>query len=143
MKSFYAMLLCAALAAFVSISAAQPKIETRGIASQTKIEETVYGHLAELNGKFKLRASELTIEPGGLLGAHHHAGPGLRYVLAGEVTFVQGGKATVYKAGEYFFESGDIVHNAQNRTKTPLRLILFEILRVDWSGSSVIQPKTQ
>jgi quercetin dioxygenase-like cupin family protein len=117
------------------------QVESHGISAKLKIEEKVYGHLEELNGKYKLRATEVSFAPGGKLGPHHHAGPGLRYVAAGEVTFVEGGKATVYKAGQYFYESGDIVHTGENRARKPLRIIFFEILPAGWSGGSVIAPK--
>jgi quercetin dioxygenase-like cupin family protein len=117
------------------------QVESQGITPTVKLEETVYGHLEELNGKFKLRATEVTFAPGARLGPHHHAGPGLRYVAAGELTFIQAGKATVYKAGDYFYESGDIVHTAQNKAKAPARVVFFEILPVQWSGLSVIAPK--
>jgi quercetin dioxygenase-like cupin family protein len=60
-----------------------------------------YAH-AELNGKFKLRATELTFAPDGYIGVHHHVGPGIRFVISGELTFAEGGQETVYKAGEYF-----------------------------------------
>jgi hypothetical protein len=43
--------------------AAQETVETRGITSAIKIDEVIYGHLTELNGKFKLRATELTFAP--------------------------------------------------------------------------------
>src|SRR5262249_48147770 len=61
------------------------------------------GHLPELNGKFKLRATEFTFAPGGYIGVHHHIGPGIRYVISGELTFAEGGQETVYKAGEYYY----------------------------------------
>ena len=140
MKRLVPILLVALLGASNS-STAQQIVEARGIASKVKMEEVVYGHLAELNGRFKLRVTEVTFEPGGFLGAHHHAGPGIRFVASGEVTFVQASKATIYKAGDYFFESGNVVHTAQNKAKAPLRIIFFEILPVQWSGSAVIQPK--
>jgi quercetin dioxygenase-like cupin family protein len=139
MNRLIAVLLCAALGA--SSALAQQKVEASGITAQVKMEEIIYGHLAELNGKFKLRAAEVTFEPGALLGPHHHAGPGLRYIVSGELTFIQAGKAHVYKAGDYFFESGDVVHTAQNKAKAPLRVIFFEVLPVQWSGPSMIQPK--
>jgi quercetin dioxygenase-like cupin family protein len=81
--------------------AAQETVETRGITSEIKIDEVIFGHLTELNGKFKLRATELTFAPGGYVGAHHHVGPGIRYVISGELTFAEGGQETIYKAGEY------------------------------------------
>jgi hypothetical protein len=40
---------------------AQETVETRGIASEIKIDEVVFGHVMELNGKFKLRATEPVI----------------------------------------------------------------------------------
>ena len=139
MNRLIAVVLFAALGANGAL--AQQKVEASGITAQVKMEEVIYGHLAELNGKFKLRAAEVTFEPGALLGPHHHAGPGLRYIVAGELTFIQAGKAHVYKAGDYFFESGDVVHTAQNKAKAPLRVIFFEVLPVQWSGPSMIQPK--
>jgi quercetin dioxygenase-like cupin family protein len=122
-------------------SIAQDKVEIRGIKASVKLEEVVYGHLAQLNGKYKLRATELTLEPGAFLGGHHHAGPGIRYVVSGEVTFAQAGKSMVYKQGSYFFETGNVIHTAQNRTKSPVRIIFFEILPSEWSGPTVIPPK--
>ena len=43
--------------------AAQGSVEVRGITSTIKLEEVVYGHLREINGKFKLRATEVTFAP--------------------------------------------------------------------------------
>jgi quercetin dioxygenase-like cupin family protein len=82
---------------------AQEKVEARGITAEIKLEEVTFGHLTELNGKFKMRATEFTFAPGAYLGVHHHVGPGVRYILSGELTFTGGGRVTVYKAGEYYF----------------------------------------
>jgi quercetin dioxygenase-like cupin family protein len=108
--------------------AAEENVETRGITSEIKIEEVIFGHLAELNGKFKLRATELTFAPDGYVGVHHHVGPGIRYVISGELTFAEGGEETVYKAGEYYFETGNLAHTAQNKTHEPVRVLVLEIL---------------
>jgi quercetin dioxygenase-like cupin family protein len=115
--------------------------EARGITSEIKLEEVVFGHLAEINGKFKLRATEVTFAPGAYLGVHHHVGPGIRYVLSGEVAFTEGGQTTVYKTGDYFFETGNLAHTAQNNTTLPLRVLFVEILPKDWSAPTVIPPK--
>ena len=61
--------------------AAQEKVDVRGITSVVELEETIFGHLTELNGKYKLRATKVMFAPGGYLGVHHHVGPGIRYVL--------------------------------------------------------------
>jgi quercetin dioxygenase-like cupin family protein len=123
-------------------SAAQTKVDARGITSKVRIEEVISGHLAELNGKFKLRATEVTFAPEADLGVHHHVGPGIRYVLSGKLTFTQAGKATIYQAGDYFYELGNVAHTAQNKTKAPLRVLFIEILRADWAGATVIPPKS-
>jgi quercetin dioxygenase-like cupin family protein len=122
--------------------AAEATVEKQGQVSKTKLEATISGHLSELNGRFKLRASEVSYSPGGFIGPHHHAGPGIRCVTSGELTYTQPGRTTVYKAGDCFFESGDLTHTAKNETDKPVLLLNFEILPVDWSeGSAIPVPK--
>src|SRR5262245_6223842 len=141
MMKMLTLLLVAVLVTVADQPAAQQVVTMKGIAAKVKFEEVVSGHLAELNGKYKLRVTEVTFEPGGHLGEHHHAGPGIRYVASGTVTFTQAGTATIYKAGDYFFESGNVVHTAHNTTRSPARAVFFEILPSEWASSSVILPK--
>lgn len=112
------------------------KVERKGIAGKVKHEEVVSGYLADVNGKYKLRVSQNTFEPGGYIGNHHHAGPGIRVVTAGEFTLVQDGKTTIKKTGDTFYESGDVSIALQNRGNVPAVLLNFEILPVDWKGAS-------
>src|SRR5262249_2030234 len=83
----FMLLLFVALLCGTGRLAAQQTVEMRGITSVVKMEEVTFGHLPELNGKFKLRATEMTFAPGGYIGPHHHAGPGIRYIISGELTF--------------------------------------------------------
>ena len=122
---------------------AQEKVEARGITPVIKLDEVIFSHLTELNGKFKLRATEFTFAPDAYLGVHHHVGPGIRYVISGELTFTEGGQETVYRAGDYYFEPGNVAHTAQNKTKLPLRVLVVEILPKDWTAPTVIAPKAQ
>jgi quercetin dioxygenase-like cupin family protein len=135
------LLLAVALFGGADRSAAQEKVEVRGITSVIKLDEVLFGHLTELNGKFKIRATEFTLEPGAYLGVHHHVGPGVRYVISGELTFTEGGQATIYKTGDYYFETGNLAHTAENKTSLPLRVLVVDILPKDWMGSAVIPPK--
>ncbi len=137
------LLLLIALLSGSDRLAAQETVESRHVTSQIKIEEVLFGHLTELNGKFKLRATELTFAPDGYIGVHHHIGPGIRYVISGELTFAEGGQETVYKAGDYFFETGNLAHTAQNKTTVPLRILVLEILPKDWTAPAMIAPKSQ
>jgi len=139
----FTLLLLRALLGGTDRLAAQETVETRGISSEVKIEEVIFGHLTELNGKFKLRATELTFAPGGYVGAHHHVGPGIRYIISGEFTFAEGGQETIYKAGDYFFETGNLVHTAQNKTNLPARVLIVEIVPKDWTAPALILPKSQ
>jgi quercetin dioxygenase-like cupin family protein len=141
MKMRFTLLLFAVMLSGATRLSAQESVDVRGISSTMKLEEVIYGHLHELNGKFKLRATEVTFAPGGYLGVHHHAGPGIRYVLSGEVAFTEGGQTTIYKAGDYFFETGNLAHTAENRTNLPLRILFVEILPKDWAGATVVLPR--
>src|SRR5262249_34605962 len=119
----FTLLLLGALLGGTDRVAGQETVGTRGRTAEKKKDEGIFGHLIELNGKFKLRATELTFAPEGYVGVHHHVGPGIRYVISGELTFAQAGQETVYKAGEYYFETGNLAHTAQNKTNLPLRML--------------------
>jgi hypothetical protein len=56
----FTLLLMVALLGGTERLAAQETVETRGITSEVKIEEVIFGHLTELNGKFKLRAASIS-----------------------------------------------------------------------------------
>ena len=102
----FTLLLLVALLDGTDRLAAQETVETRGITSEVKIEEVIFGHLTELNGKFKLRATELTFAPDGYVGAHHHIGPGIRYVISGEVTFAEGARRRSIKLASIILRPG-------------------------------------
>ncbi len=135
------LILLVALLHVAAYSFAQQRVDRKGTASTVKLEQVMSGYLTDLNGKYKLQVSEITYEPGGYTGEHHHVGPGIRFVASGELTFVQEGKTTTYKTGEYFYEAGNITNAAYNRSGSPVRIINFEILPADWKGGSAVPPK--
>jgi len=114
------------------------RVDTKGLAARIKFEQVISGPLAELNDKFKLRITELTLEPGGYVGEHNHIGPGIRQVTAGEMTYVLPDRTVVYKPGDFFFESGDVNHTVFNKADVPMVHVLFEILPADLRGPSLI-----
>src|ERR1700747_2775319 len=142
MRRFTLLLLVVLLGGTDRLTA-QESVETRGVTSAVKLDEVIFGHLTELNGKFKLRATEITFAPDGYVGVHHHIGPGIRYVISGELTFAEGGQETVYKAGEYYFETGNLAHTAQNKTNVPLRVLVVDILPKDCTSPAMIAPRSQ
>ena len=114
-------------------------VEMVGITNSTALERTVSGHLVTLNGRYKLRGTMTVFEPGGHIGGHHHAGPGLRYVLAGELTYSEAGRTHVFRRGDWFFESGDTTSSAANKSADRDTILNFEILPADWFGPSTMQ----
>src|SRR6185436_9031176 len=117
------------------------KVDTKGLVAKIKFEAPLGGFLAEINGKYKLRVTELTLAPGGHVGEHNHVGPGIRQVTSGYMTYVLPKETIVYGPGDFFFESGDINHTVFNKTNEPMIHVLFEILPVDLNGPSLIPVK--
>ena len=119
------------------------KVDTKGLVAKIKFESVLSGFLTELNGKYKLRVTELILEPGGHVGEHNHAGPGIRLVTSGDMTYVLPDKTVVYGPGDFFFESGDVNHTVYNKTNGPMVHLLFEILPADLKGPSLMPVKTK
>ena len=134
------IVLVVIVAAFgTGIANAQQKVEAKGLSSKVKLNQVVSGHLSELNGKYQLRVTETTFEPGGSVGLHQHAGPGIRCITVGELTFVLAdGKTTTYKAGDCYYESGAESHSGHNATDKSTVLLNYEILPASLSGGSIM-----
>jgi quercetin dioxygenase-like cupin family protein len=124
--------------AAAQIGVSPVRVDTKGLVAKIKFEAPLDGFLKEINGKYKLRVTELTLAPGGHVGEHNHVGPGIRQVTSGYMTYVLPKETTVYGPGDFFFESGDINHTVFNKTDGPMVHVLFEILPVDLSGPSLI-----
>jgi quercetin dioxygenase-like cupin family protein len=53
------------------------------------------------------------------------------------LTILEQGKTVVYKAGDYYYESGDVTHSADNKSNSPVLVLQFEIL----PAGTLIPPK--
>ena len=114
------------------------KVDTVGVTAKILYEAPLEGYLKELNGKYKLRVTSITIAPGGHVGSHHHRGPGIRQMTGGEMDYILPDRTVKYRAGDFFFEAGDVSHHVENRSTQPCTHLLFEILPLDVSGPSLI-----
>jgi len=123
------------------VGTSQVRVDTKGLVARIKFEAPLEGFLKEINGKYKLRVTELTLAPGGHVGEHNHEGPGIRQVTSGHMTYVLPDKTVVYGPGDFFFESGDVNHTVFNRTDQPMVHVLFEILPINLKGPSLIPVK--
>lgn len=122
------------------MSASHASVEMSGVKSAMKLQAPVEGFLTALNGRLDMRASEVEFEPGGGVKDHFHFGPGIRRVLAGELTLIDVEKGTEQKirAGEYFYESGDRNLPAYNRGKEPVKLLIVELVPAGWKASAML-----
>jgi quercetin dioxygenase-like cupin family protein len=118
------------------------KVDTKGLVAKIKFESVLAGPLPDINGKYKLRVTELVLAPGGHVGEHNHVGPGIRQVTSGQMTYVLPDRTVVYGPGDFFFESGDVNHTVYNKTDAPMVHLLFEILPVELKGPSLIPVRT-
>jgi quercetin dioxygenase-like cupin family protein len=133
-------LLCLA----ASPAARADGVDLKGFHARVKAELTDLGHLSELNGKYRIRVTEVTMDPGGYMHAHHHLGPGLRCIQSGEMKYEIGGKTMIYKPGDCFTETGAVTHESSNVGTTPVVLLNFELLPADTpegKGSLIPVPK--
>src|SRR5437762_719290 len=84
----------------------------------------------KLDGKdARATVEEVTIEPGGQVRPHRHAGPVFGYILGGEYEHALGDDpVTTYKAGDTFYEPTGCVHrvtrNPSARAKTRLLAVI-------------------
>jgi quercetin dioxygenase-like cupin family protein len=121
-----------------SVNAQPHAIEVKGFALKPVAQQVLAGYLTELNGRYKMTVAEFTFAPGGHVGPHHHAGPGFRCVLSGEVTNVELDKTTIYRAGECYWESGDISHTPRNDGDKPAVGLVIELLPASFAGKSLL-----
>jgi quercetin dioxygenase-like cupin family protein len=118
------------------------KVDTKGVTATIKYEAVLQGFLTDLNGTYKLRVTEITIAPGGHVGAHNHLGPGIRQMTTGTMEYILPDRTMTYGPGDFFFEAGDISHRVVNNSTEPCTHILFEVLPVEVERPSLIPPRT-
>jgi quercetin dioxygenase-like cupin family protein len=81
-------------------------------------------------GKYVLRITEYSMEPGAKIASHVHKGPGLRYVLEGSIAieFVKGDKIETYHTGSTYFEPAGHHYGGYNAGSGRARVIIVELL---------------
>jgi len=83
----------------------------------------------------------ITIAPGGHVGDYNHLGTGIRQMTVGAMEYILPDKNMIYRAGDFFFETGDVSHRVNNKTSEPNTHLLFEILPLALKGPSLIVPR--
>lgn len=106
--------------------------ENRGVEGVQSLGEIA------LDGEFErapddrvLRAREITIGAGGVIGVHeHHRRPGVAYIIEGEIYEHRSDREepVLRRAGEAAFERTGLVHWWENRSDAPVRALVVDIV---------------
>lgn len=124
---------CAPLAIAVAIglaTAGAATAQAKAFNAEVLQEKSV----GTLEGDRKMRMVMFTIEPGGEVPEHMHNGPGLRYVLEGQVAIAWAdGSEKVFGAGETYFEGPGANHpageiSARNPGDEVTKILIIEAL---------------
>jgi quercetin dioxygenase-like cupin family protein len=99
-----------------------------------------------------MRHDRVDFEPGGIAYRHTHPGPGIRYLLFGQITIDSEGTQRTYGPGEPWFERGPDPVLATTSADEPSAFVRVMLLPAEWEGKRTIEyvdpadadkPKTQ
>ena len=90
-------------------------------------------------GSWVVRCDRIDFPLGGIAHRHTHPGPGIRYLLQGELEIETEGRATFYGPGGAWFESGPepVVARASAHVHTSFVRVL--LLPAEWAGRRTIR----
>ena len=86
-----------------------------------------------------MRCDRIDFPPGGIAYRHTHPGPGIRYLLFGELDITTEGKMLSYGKGGAWFESGSAPVLAEASQHQPTAFIRVMILPAEWAGKRTIR----
>lgn len=106
----------------------QPPAQTIGQSEELLRSLDLTGELDSGKGR-PLRMRRITLQPGGALALHNHAGrPAVTYMLQGEMTYhYDDGRDVVVRPGDGFAEGRATTHWGENTGKVPAVWIAVDI----------------
>ena len=102
--------------------------------------EAVVAAEVDVESGWIARLDRVDFPPGGVAYRHVHPGPGIRWILHGELTIDRGdGAARTYRAGEAWFEGADdpVLATASPTVDTAFVRVL--LLPAEWAGKRTIR----
>ena len=94
----------------------------------------------ELGGDWVVRLDRVDFPPGGIAYRHVHPGPGIRFLLRGELTIDRGeGDPHTYRAGEPWFEGANDPVLATASTSEDTAFVRVLLLPAEWAGKRTIR----
>ena len=86
------------------------------------------------------RLDRVDFPPGGMAYRHVHPGPGIRFLLHGELTIDRGdGDPRTYRASEAWFEGADDPVLATASTEEDTAFVRVLLLPAEWAGKRTIR----
>ena len=105
--------------------------ENRGVTSVKPVGSVKLGGEFEgMQGRM-LRAREIVIAPGGVIAVHeHNKRPGVAYIVEGEIIEHRNdhNEPIVRRAGDAAFEKTGVAHWWENRSQTPVRALVVDVV---------------
>ena len=94
----------------------------------------------ELGGDWVVRLDRVDFPPGGIAYRHVHPGPGIRYLLHGELTIDRSdGDPRTHRGGEAWFEGIDDPVLATASTSEDTAFVRVLLLPAEWAGKRTIR----
>ena len=94
----------------------------------------------ELGGDWVVRLDRVDFPPGGIAYRHVHPGPGIRYLLHGELTIDRSdGDPRTHRGGEAWFEGAGDPVLATASTTEDTAFVRVLLLPEEWSGRRTIR----
>ena len=102
--------------------------------------DALVAHDVALDGAWIARLDRIDFPPGGIAYRHVHPGPGIRYLLHGELTIDRGDdEPHTYTAGEPWFEGADDPVLATASTTVDTAFVRVLLLPAEWAGKRTIR----
>jgi quercetin dioxygenase-like cupin family protein len=94
----------------------------------------------ELDGDWIARLDRVDFPPGGVAYRHVHPGPGIRFLLHGELTIDRSGEEPhSYRSGEAWFEGADDPVLARASATDETAFVRVLLLPAEWAGKRTIR----
>jgi quercetin dioxygenase-like cupin family protein len=107
-----------------------PPKENKGVVSERTGTLDLAEEIQGLQG-WQLRLRTIRGEPGAVFGIHSHKDrPAIAFVMQGTLTeYREGGYVKEHREGDTLIEGKDTTHWAENKGKTPIMLVVADILK--------------
>jgi quercetin dioxygenase-like cupin family protein len=111
------------------------------VEPEGEADGALLSHAVQLDpfAEWIVRCDRIDFPLGGVAAAHTHPGPGIRYLLRGELEVKTGGTARFYGPGGAWFESGpeQVVAEASAHEETSFVRVM--VLPAEWEGKRTIR----